>query len=145
MNKLRLSILKKKGQKMNKGIMALQDLNNRFEKGLNGKMDMVKSLKFKVTGKKIKDAISAKLVILRIQLKELRKKATSIVQPNMYEAASAMLEMPDSSAEVVTSNEFKWKIQEKEREIERLERITRNLEDKRTFDIDEYELQKYGL
>jgi hypothetical protein len=134
---------------MKKGIQALKKLNERLEKGFKGNeqtLEMIKSLKFKVTGKRIKDAITAKVAILRAQLEELKasEKMGNNVDENARLMGNIAVDTIASSDEPVT-NPYKWEIKDKERSIERLERIARNIEEKKTFEIDEWDLEKYGL
>jgi hypothetical protein len=138
---------------MKKGIQALKNLNERLEKGFKGNeqtLEMIKSLKFKVTGKRIKDAITAKVAILRAQLEELKRKTAEKMGNNVDENARLMgviaVDTIETSNEPVTdTNPYKWEIRDKERTIERLERITRNIEEKKTFEISEWDLEEYGL
>lgn len=105
----------------------------------------LKSLSFKKTGKEIVDGINAKLVLLRLDL------AVFVSNQNIFESNKVTVEAAGSGLDepvaekTATAEDWNWKIQSKQREIDKLERYARNLKPKMCYNVDGYELKELGL
>ena len=94
---------------------------------------------FNISGKKIKDAIDGKIKALQMKFAERKAKQP---QPEIkpYDSTN----MPYLN-EPVEMPKVDWEMKEIERDIERLLAIQRNVEEKKTYNLCEYDLERYGL
>lgn len=113
--------------------------NKLLQKSLKAlqEVSLSKSLKFKKTGKEIKEGIAKKIGECQAKLTVLKE-----VVPVEKKTISAGDEDQPVAA---TENPNKWRIESLERRIKNYETISRNLKDNQTYEIDQWELTEYGL
>ena len=102
------------------------------------KEDLTKSLEFKITGQRIREGIMMKIGELKAKLAMLKIKQKQGIEVKDLEALMY-------SNEDVKEPVNDWEIKSCERNIDRLERIVRNIEPKKKFKLSTYELEEYGL
>jgi len=99
-----------------------------------------KSLEFTKTGTEIYNGIMAKLGACQGELQRMIAKWKAGVQPVSDDSpvgeASEVAEKPEREP---------WEIRSKRREIDKLERISRNIDLKKKYKLSEYDLSEYGL
>jgi len=92
---------------------------------------------FNVSAKKIKEGIESKIVKLTAKLKE-RAGQLPVVTPQPVDTSMPYLNEP-------VPERKDWESENLKQDIERLSAISRNLDDKKTYKLCEYDLERYGL
>lgn len=104
-----------------------------------------KSIEFKISGQKLKDAVDTKISVCKGELAILEKEYPPV--PEETKAAISTSEdapAAEAAAPAPKYNEH-WKVRSKKREIDELERCSRNINVKLSYELDKYELSQYGL
>lgn len=107
------------------------------------KDDLTKSLEFDITGQRIREGIMMKIGELRAKLSILKEKQKQAI-PVKTENSTELIPLNEATVEPVEKVND-WEIRSCERNIDRLERIVRNIEPKKKFKLSTYELEEYGL
>ncbi len=104
-----------------------------------------KSIEFKVSGQKLKDAVDTKIAVCKGELAILEKEYPPVPE----ETKEAIVTSEDAPVTEVVAPAPKynvhWKVRSKKREIDELERCSRNINVKLSYELEKYELSQYGL
>jgi len=106
--------------------------------------DLRKSLEFDIIGQRIREGVMMMIGELKAKLSILKEKQKQGVAVKSDDDIS---EISTDEAVGIKCNPVvnDWEIKSCERKIEQLERIVRNIDPKKKFKLDTYELEKYGL
>lgn len=97
---------------------------------------LAKSLKFRKTGKEIKQGIARKIAECEAKIAVFKA-----VPPDVK--GKHTTEQPEGTG--TNANPNQWRIDSLQRRIKNYETVSRNLKDGQTYDLDRYELTEYGL
>ncbi|HCK99520.1 MAG TPA: hypothetical protein DHW42_05370 [Candidatus Marinimicrobia bacterium] len=110
---------------------------------LDKKHNLSKSLEFNISGQRIREGTMMKIGELKAKLSILKgkqKQGVAVKSDDISEISTD--EAVEIKSNPVVSD---WEIKSCERNIERLERIVRNIDPKKKFKLNTYELDEYGL
>ena len=113
--------------------------NELLLKSLNAlkEANLEKSLHFFIKGSKIKEGLVRKIAECQAKITVLKE---AIPSKSLKESAEYV-----TTEESAAENPNKWRIESLERRIKDYETIQKYLEDKRTYELDKWELTEYGL
>lgn len=94
-----------------------------------------KSLELPISGKTIKEAINTKIAALQAQC-------------TLYQTMQDQVPAPapaKEGEEVKATADYKWRLDSCQRQIVRLQKIAKYLDDKTKYSLSEYDIESYGL
>jgi len=117
--------------------------NELLVKSLNAlkEANLQKSLRFKKTGKEIKEGIAKRIAECQAKITVLKEMPV----PAKVDEGKEISDVPVGATPETSESPNKWRIESLERRIKDYETISRNLKDNQTYEIDKWELTEYGL